>query len=305
MSGTGLALLAGWPQLSPGLSWFDPSVWGALATLTVMEIVLGIDNVIFLSLFVASVPASQRERVRRFGLGMALALRIAMLFGITWLIQLKQPVTRLAGQELSWRDLVLIAGGAFLIYKATHEMHTSVEGRQGEGNASRPAHSFFLVLLQIVVIDLVFSIDSIITAVGMAEHVEVMIAAVVLAMAVMYFSSLTVAGFIEAHPTTKVLALAFLMLVGVALIADGLHFHIPRGYIYCSMAFAAAVELLNIRGRRRRVATRAPDPMAVEQRTRSTPSAGGSTVPRETAPEAGKGPSRKRHKRSARRRGRG
>jgi len=235
------------------MDWvFDSTIWTSLAALTVMEIVLGIDNVVFLSLIAGRLPEPAARRARGVGLMLALVARLAMLGGIIWLVGLTRPVIELAGQALSWRDLVLLAGGLFLIAKATHEIHTSVEGA-GEGMGKRAAGSFIAVVVQIAVIDMVFSVDSVITAVGMVEHFGVMAAAVVIAMAVMYAASGPVSDFLKQHPTTKMLALGFLFLIGVALIGDGLGFHIPRGYIYFAMAFSGMVEALNIFAARRRV----------------------------------------------------
>ena len=233
----------------------DPHAWAALVTLTALEIVLGIDNVVFISILVSRCAPEDARRARAIGLSLALVFRIAMLFGLTTLITLKYPVVTVLGNEFSWHDLILIAGGLFLIAKATHEIHAEIEtrapGGAGEGATIAPA-AFTWVILQVVVIDLVFSIDSIVTAIGMAQDLEIMIAAVVIAVGVMYAASGPVATFIANHPTTKMLALAFLVLIGVALVADGFDFHIPRGYIYFSMAFAAAVETFNILARRKR-----------------------------------------------------
>ncbi len=224
----------------------DPHVWASFLALSAMEIVLGIDNVVFISLLVSRLPAEKRKRARQIGLLLALVFRVIMLAGIAWVIHLTTPIFTVAGFAFSWRDLILIAGGLFLIVKGTREMHRDIEGEPGEGEPSPVADTMSSAIVQIAIIDLVFSVDSIITAVGMADHIEVMIAAVMVAIAVMYFASGPVADFIERHPTTKMLALAFLLLIGAALIADGMHFHIPRGYIYFAMAFAAAVEVVNV-----------------------------------------------------------
>ncbi len=222
-----------------------------------MEIVLGIDNVVFISLLVSRLPADKRLTARRIGLSLALLFRIAMLGGIAFIIHLTRPIFSVAGYDFSWRDLILIAGGLFLLVKGTREIHQDIEGEEDEGGANPVADTMVSAILQIAVIDLVFSIDSIITAVGMAEHLEVMIAAVAVAILVMYFASEPVAKFIERHPTTKMLALSFLLLIGAALIADGMHFHIPRQYIYFAMAFAAGVEVVNVLASRKRRAARA------------------------------------------------
>jgi predicted tellurium resistance membrane protein TerC len=234
------------------IDWLtDPHIWASFITLSAMEVVLGIDNVVFISLMVSRMHPEQRQTARRVGLLLALIFRIIMLGGIAYIIHLTTPLFSFAGYDFSWRDLILIAGGLFLLVKGTREMHQDIEGEEEGGEAS-VADTMVSAILQIAVIDLVFSIDSIITAVGMAEHVEVMIAAVAVAILVMYFASEPVAAFIERHPTTKMLALAFLLLIGAALIADGFHFHIPRGYIYFAMAFAAAVEVINVVAMRRR-----------------------------------------------------
>ncbi|MFO1173034.1 MAG: TerC family protein [Hyphomicrobiaceae bacterium] len=237
---------------------FDPAIIASFLSLAALEIVLGIDNVVFLSLIISRLPPEQRKRARQIGLGLALGMRIIMLLGITWIMQLTTPILSIYDYDLSWRDLILLSGGLFLLAKGTHEIHRGIEGEEGEdGNGAAAMSSFTSVIIQVVLIDLVFSIDSIITAVGIADVVGVMIAAVMVAIAVMYFASETVSHFIEHHPTTKMLALSFLLLIGVALVADGLHFHIPRGYIYFAMAFAAFVEIFNVISQRRRKKARA------------------------------------------------
>src|SRR5215471_8664223 len=226
---------------------FDPNAWLALATLAVLEIVLGIDNLVFISVLTSRCAPKDARRARQIGLSLAFLFRVMMLFGLTWLMSLTSPVLSLFGIGISWRDIILIGGGLFLIAKATHEIHREIEGHDERAPSSMPARaSFALIITQLVLIDLVFSLDSIITAIGMAEHIEVMIAAVVIAMIVMYLAANPVGDFIAEHPTTKMLALAFLLLIGMALIADGFDFHIPRGYIYFAMAFAGAVELFNV-----------------------------------------------------------
>jgi len=230
----------------------DPNVWIALGTLTVMEIVLGIDNIVFISVLVSRLPREQAEQARKLGLTLALVFRIALLLVLSWIIGLDEDVFELFGVGLSWKDIILIAGGGFLIYKATHEMHAAVEEPHEPGLAEAAKATFSAIIAQIIAIDMVFSIDSIITAVGMAEHVEVMIAAVIIAVAIMFVASGPVARFVAEHPTTKMLALAFLLLIGVSLVADGLGFHIPKGYIYSAMAFSVIVEAINILARQRR-----------------------------------------------------
>jgi predicted tellurium resistance membrane protein TerC len=231
----------------------DPAIWASLVTLTVMEIVLGIDNIVFISVIVGRIPPENAKRARQIGLVLALVFRIVFLLTLVWLIGLTTPVLSVFGQGLSWRDLVLLAGGLFLIFKATREIHHDVEGKDEETTANRVARSLAAIIVQIAIIDLVFSVDSIVTAIGMTEHVEVMIAAVIIAMAVMYAASGAVAGFVHRHPTTRMLALAFLLMIGIALVADGIGFHIPRGYIYAAMAFSGLVEMLNVFARRNRL----------------------------------------------------
>lgn len=225
----------------------DPTVWASLATLTALEIVLGIDNVIFLSVVTSRLPENRQPAARRLGLALALIMRVALLFGIVWITRLEAMLFSLMGEEFSWRDLILIGGGLFLLVKGTLEIHETIEGEEGHGGAA--VASFGLVVAQVVVLDLVFSLDSVITAVGMAEHVEVMIAAVCIAILVMLLAAEPVSNFIKRHPTTKMLALSFLLLVGVALVADGLGFHIPRGYLYFAIAFSIMVEMLNLAAR--------------------------------------------------------
>jgi predicted tellurium resistance membrane protein TerC len=236
----------------------DPHIWASFIALSAMEVVLGIDNVVFISVMVARMPPEQRLMARRIGLSLALVFRVIMLAGITWFIHLTTPIFSIGDYDFSWRDLLLIAGGLFLLVKGTREIHEDIEGdHDEESGGSRVASSLTSAIIQIALIDLVFSVDSIITAVGMADHVEVMIAAVAVAILVMYFASEPVAAFIERHPTTKMLALSFLLLIGAALIADGFHFHIPRAYIYFAMAFSAAVEGVNVIALRRRHKARA------------------------------------------------
>lgn len=231
----------------------SPEAWAALLTLTALEIVLGIDNIIFLSVLVARLPANQANRARQIGLALALVFRLVLLSLLFWLTGLTAPVLSLGGYDFSWRDLILIGGGGlFLIAKATHEIHAAVEPPDAKEDSPSGRNAFLLVIAQIIVIDLVFSLDSIITAIGMAQQIEIMIAAVVIACAIMYVSSGPVARFVAEHPTTKMLALAFLVLIGVALVADGLKFHIPRGYIYFAIAFSAVVEFFNVLARRNR-----------------------------------------------------
>jgi predicted tellurium resistance membrane protein TerC len=230
----------------------SPEAWAALLTLTALEIVLGIDNVIFLSVIVSRIPEQQAKRARQIGLALALVFRILLLSLLVWLIGLTAPVITVTSVALSWRDIILIAGGLFLIGKATHEIHAEVEALHGDVDAKVQPNVFFWVIVQIIIIDMVFSVDSIITAIGMAQDIEIMVAAVIIACIIMYVSSGPVAKFVADHPTTKMLALAFLVLIGVALVADGFQFHIPRGYIYTAILFAAAVEFFNVLAQRNR-----------------------------------------------------
>jgi predicted tellurium resistance membrane protein TerC len=239
----------------PFIDWItDPSIIASLVTLTILEIVLGIDNIVFISVIVGKLPEEQAKRARQIGLALALIFRIALLSVLFALVGLTTPVFEVFGHGFSWRDLVLLAGGLFLLVKATQEIHKDVEAA-GEEEASlgkKAGAAFSAIIAQIIVIDVVFSIDSIITAIGVAEHVGVMIAAVIIAVAVMYVASGTISSFIHRHPTARMLALAFLLMIGFALIADGAGFHIPRGYLYAAMAFSTAVEALNIIARRNR-----------------------------------------------------
>jgi predicted tellurium resistance membrane protein TerC len=226
--------------------------WAALLTLTALEIVLGIDNVIFLSVIVSRIPPPQAKRARQIGLALALVFRILLLSLLVWLIGLTQAVLTVEDMAFSWRDIVLIGGGLFLIAKATHEIHAEVEAQEEASDRASGRSAFLWVIVQIIVIDLVFSLDSIITAIGMAQDLAIMVAAVVIACFIMYVSSGPVAKFVAEHPTTKMLALAFLVLIGIALVADGFQFHIPRGYIYFAITFSAAVEFFNVLAKRNR-----------------------------------------------------
>lgn len=236
----------------------DLNAWAALFTLTALEVVLGIDNIVFIGILTARCSRREAKRARAIGLSLAFIFRVLLLASLSWIMDLTEPVLTLRGFALSWRDVILLAGGLFLIAKATHEIHNEVEAHD-YGPRAKTAQTLLSVTIQLAVIDLVFSIDSIVTAVGLADDLEVMIAAVVIAMIVMYFASGPVGRFIATYPTTKMLALSFLLLIGVALMADGFHLHIPRGYIYSAMAFAAAVEMFNVmagRNRRKRAKAR-------------------------------------------------
>lgn len=228
----------------------DPQVWLAFLTLTALEIVLGIDNIIFISILVGRLPPEQRPRGRTFGLALAMITRILLLLSITWVMGLSKELFSIMDRGVSGRDLILFGGGLFLLAKSTLEIHHSLEGEEGQREAKGKA-TFMSTILQIAVIDIVFSLDSVITAVGMADHVEVMIAAVIVAVLMMMFMAGPISDFVDRHPTIKMLALSFLILIGVALIGEGLGFHIPKGYIYFAMAFSVVVELLNMQLRKR------------------------------------------------------
>jgi predicted tellurium resistance membrane protein TerC len=231
----------------------DLDTWAAFLTLTALEIVLGIDNILFISILVSRCTPAQAARARQIGLSLAFVFRVVMLFGLTWLMKLTFPLFSIFGVAISWRDIILVGGGLFLIAKATHEIHREVESRDEKAAAARGAvQTFAVVVAQLVAIDIVFSLDSIITAIGMVDQIAIMIAAVVIAMIVMFLASGPVAAFVAAHPTTKMLALAFLLLIGMALVAEGFDVHIPRGYIYFAMAFASGVEAFNVLARRKR-----------------------------------------------------
>jgi predicted tellurium resistance membrane protein TerC len=232
----------------------NPETWVALLTLTVLEIVLGIDNVIFISILIGRLPVEQRDRARRIGLGLAMGMRIALLLTITWIIGLTEPAFTLAGREFSWRDLILIGGGLFLLWKATTEIHESLEGEPAHLAAGPSTAGFTGVIVQIVLLDIVFSLDSVLTAVGLVDDVPVMIAAVIIAVGVMLVASGPLSRFVHQHPSVKILALSFLLLIGVTLIADGSGFHIDKAYIYAAMAFSVFVEILNLRRRQKETA---------------------------------------------------
>ncbi|HSI57139.1 MAG TPA: TerC family protein [Ideonella sp.] len=228
----------------------DPQVWIALATLTALELVLGIDNIVFISILVDKLPPDKREFARRIGLFMAMFMRIGLLLVLSWIVGLVAPLFTVLGQEISGRDLILILGGLFLIYKSTGEIHQSMEGEEGHASSAVKA-TFTAVILQIMVVDMVFSLDSIITAVGMVDEVAVMIVAVILSVGLMMLFAGAIGRFVSDHPTIKMLALSFLVVVGVVLIAEGFDQHVPKGYVYFAMAFSVGVEMLNIRMRKR------------------------------------------------------
>jgi predicted tellurium resistance membrane protein TerC len=231
----------------------QPETWIALLTLTALELVLGIDNIIFISILVDKLPPQSRELARRIGLGLAMFMRIAMLLLLAWIVGLTEPLFTVLDERFSGRDLILIGGGLFLLWKSTGEIHQLLEGETGS-HSSAVVATFSGIIMQIIIIDLVFSLDSIITAVGMVSEVEIMITAVVVSVALMMVFATRIGNFVSAHPTIKMLALAFLIVVGIALIADGLGTHVPRGYIYFAMAFSVTVEMLNIRLRKKAAA---------------------------------------------------
>ena len=234
------------------LDWLsDPEVWIALGTLTALEIVLGVDNIIFISVLVGRLPETQRAVARRLGLGLAMVARLGLLFSISWIMSLTQPWFTVLGAQISGRDVILIGGGLFLLAKATHEIHYSLEGI-GEQDTAILGSSLGMAMVQISLLDIVFSLDSVITAVGLVQEVSVMAVAIILAVLVMMVAARSIGNFVDEHPTIKILALSFLILVGVTLMMEGFDVHVPKGYIYFSMAFSVAVEMLNIRMRRKR-----------------------------------------------------
>ena len=228
----------------------NPQTWIAFATLTLLELVLGIDNIIFISILVDKLPKEKREFARRIGLFMAMFMRIGLLLVLAWIVGLVAPLFTVLGQAISGRDLILIAGGLFLVWKATNEIHGSLEGEEGEASSAVKA-TFTSVILQIMIIDIVFSLDSIITAVGMVDDVRIMITAVILSVALMMLFARAIGEFVSRHPSIKMLALSFLVVVGVVLVAEGFDHHVPKGYVYFAMAFSLVVEMINIRMRKR------------------------------------------------------
>lgn len=233
------------------MEWLaDPQIWLSLLTLTTLEIVLGIDNLVFIAVLVEKLPEARRATARRLGIAMALITRLMLLSVIAWIIGLTAPVFEIFDQAFSWRDIILVAGGLFLLYKGTAEIHDKLEGEEGESSA-RVQATFAAVVVQIAILDIVFSLDSVITAVGMADHLWIMVTAVVIAVVIMLIASGPVSSFVSRHPTVKMLALSFLLLIGMTLVADGFGVHIPKGYIYAAMGFSVLVEALNLLARRR------------------------------------------------------
>ena len=233
------------------MEWItEPQAWIALVTLTALEIVLGIDNIVFISVLTGRLPEAQRQKGRMIGLALAMIMRIVLLLFLAWIVKLTEPLFTVFDNEISGRDLILIIGGLFLLAKATHEIHHNLEGVEGEEEVKVHA-TMGSVMFQIMLLDIVFSLDSVITAVGMADHVQVMVIAIILAVVFMMVFAKPIGEFVEVHPTVKMLALSFLLLVGMALVADGLEFHIPKGYIYFAMGFSVFVEMLNLRLRKR------------------------------------------------------
>ncbi|MEN8180332.1 MAG: TerC family protein [Pseudomonadota bacterium] len=237
-----------------GMEWIaSPEAWLALLTLTALEIVLGIDNIIFISILVGRLPEHQRQRARMQGLALAMLTRIALLLSLAWVMRLTDPIFTLLEQAISGRDLILIGGGLFLLYKSSQEMYENLEGEEEEHTQTKAVTSYAALMGQIAIVDIIFSLDSVITAVGMAKHVPVMVLAIIIAVGVMMFAAKAIGDFVDKHPSIKMLALSFLILVGVALIGEGLEMHIPKGYIYFAMAFSLGVEMMNIKMRKRRV----------------------------------------------------
>jgi predicted tellurium resistance membrane protein TerC len=242
------------------MDWLgNPEAWIALITLAVLEIVLGIDNIIFISILAAKLPRERQARARTSGLALAMITRILLLVSLAWIMRLTRPLFTVLSQEISGRDLILLIGGVFLIWKSVHEIHDKLEGLEENERAARPAASIASVLIQIALLDIVFSLDSVITAVGMADDLGVMITAIVIAVGFMMFSAGPVSEFVERHPTVKMLALSFLLLIGVTLIAESFDRHIPKGYVYFAMAFSVFVEMLNLRMRRAQTPVRLHD----------------------------------------------
>ncbi len=252
------------------MEWInDPQIWIAFATLSLLELVLGIDNVIFVSILSDKLPEKQQPKARFIGLSLALVMRVVLLFSLTWVMGLVEPLFTVLGQHFSGRDLILLVGGLFLIFKSTHEIHGSLEGEEG-GSSKKVYAGFAAVIVQIMLLDIVFSLDSVITAVGMVDNVWIMIAAVVVSIVAMMIFAGSIGAFVQRHPTIKMLALSFLLLIGTTLIAEGFEFHIPKGYVYFAMAFAVFVETLNIRLRKKTRAVQLHNEFSNEDEQKAT-----------------------------------
>jgi predicted tellurium resistance membrane protein TerC len=254
------------------MNWLSPEILIALATLTFLEIVLGVDNIIFISILSGKLPAAQQPSARRLGLLLAMGTRILLLFSLAWIVRLTAPLFALWGHEISGRDLILIAGGVFLLGKSTHEIHGRLEGDEGEASA-RTASSFASVLVQIALLDIVFSLDSVITAVGMVDQVSVMVTAVIISVLIMMLAAEPISAFVHRHPTVKMLALSFLLLIGMSLLLEGFDHHIPKGYVYFAMGFSVFVEMLNLRVRRKTAPLHLRDPYVAVPETSDPPKA--------------------------------
>jgi predicted tellurium resistance membrane protein TerC len=254
------------------MNWLSPEILIALATLTFLEIVLGVDNIIFISILSSKLPANQQQKARRLGLLLAMGTRILLLFSLSWVIRLTAPLFTAIGQEISGRDLILIFGGLFLLGKSTYEIHERLEGEEGHGSA-KAVSSFTSVLIQIALLDIVFSLDSVITAVGMVDEVWVMVTAVIISVLIMMAAAEPISAFVHRHPTVKMLALSFLLLIGLSLVAEGLDHHIPKGYVYFAMGFSVFVEAINLRVRKKGAPVHLHEPYAVEAETPRPPTA--------------------------------
>ena len=254
------------------MNWLSPEILIALATLTFLEIVLGVDNIIFISILSGKLPAEQQQKARRLGLLLAMGTRILLLFSLAWVIRLTAPLFTVVGQEISGRDLILILGGLFLLGKSTHEIHERLEGDEGHG-AAKVAASFASVLIQIALLDIVFSLDSVITAVGMVDQVSVMVIAVIISVIIMMVAAEPISAFVHRHPTVKMLALSFLLLIGMSLIAEGLDHHIPKGYVYFAMGFSVFVEAINLRVRTKAEPVHLREPYVADGETPRPPKA--------------------------------
>jgi len=254
------------------MNWLSPEILIALATLTFLEIVLGVDNIIFISILSGKLPPAQQPKARRIGLLLAMGTRIVLLFSLAWVIRLTAPLFNVVGQEISGRDLILILGGLFLLAKSTHEIHDRLEGEEGHSSA-QAASSFASVLIQIALLDIVFSLDSVITAVGMVDHVSVMIVAVVISVLIMMLAAEPISAFVHRHPTVKMLALSFLLLIGMSLLAEGFDHHIPKGYVYFAMGFSVFVEAMNLRIRKKVMPVNLRDAYVADPETKTPPKA--------------------------------